>query len=199
MVGTNTKEDDRGRAAILALLFLGLQYVQIKHENLMSAPIETEMNLIITDKSGLLEFLKAQADVKRSQIQFDYYGKPGDKSFYVRVEQRTDAAGTVTRFVTAKGSFVSNDGINQRKEVTLAVPDNAVSDYRDFLELVQLQSRDTKTKTRHAFDIDGLDVTVDEWDTPELGDRLEIEGTDMAKIKDFASRVSAYCQPESSE
>ena len=89
------------------------------HENLMSAPIETEMNLIITDKSGLLEFLKTQADVKKSQIQFDYYGKPGDKSFYVRIEQRTDAAGNVTRFVTAKGSFANNDGINQRKEAMM--------------------------------------------------------------------------------
>ena len=165
----------------------------------MLAPIETEMNLIVRDKPGLLKFLTELAEVRTSRIAFNYYGKPEDATFYVRIEQREDSSGIVTRFVTAKGSFVSDDGINQRKEVTLTIPEDADDDYKAFLEVVGLKPRDIKTKTRHAFKINDLDVTLDEWDTSELGDRLEIEGSDITAIQEFASKLKQFCDDTPSE
>ena len=170
----------------------------ISREKTMSAPIEIEMNLVVKDKKALLEHLAQQVDGVTSRISFNYFGKPNDTSFYVRVEERDEPTG-VSYYLTAKGSFTSSDGINQRKEVTLPLDKDDVENCKALLGIVQLETRDTKTKTRHAFKIDGLDVTLDEWDVASLGDRLEIEGTDEAKIKEFAATVSEYCDPEPSE
>jgi adenylate cyclase class IV len=154
---------------------------------------EIEMNFVVKDKNGLLTHLRTLATETTSEITMTYLGKSGDKNFYIRIEEIKDANGE-RKFLTGKGNFKSVDGINQRKEITLAITENPKK-YVEFLQLIRMELRDSKSKVRHLFKIDGLEVTLDEWNVAELGDRLEIEGESADKVKDFSNTIMQYCDP----
>ena len=126
-----------------------------------------------------------------------YLGEKGNDSFYIRIEEISGQNGNNV-ILTAKGNFTFNDGINQRKEVsiqTLAQPSQCI----EFLTLIGMELRDSKSKSRHCFHVDDLDIVLDEWNVAELGDRLEIEGRDESKIKKFATKIIQYCNPTPSK
>ncbi len=154
---------------------------------------EIEMNFKVLDKEGLLQFLRTLGTETISKIKMIYLGRVGDESFYIRIEEVSDKQGT-KRFLTAKGKFKTAKGIKQRKEVSIPIS-ASTEQYIDFLTLVGMELRDSKFKTRHEFLIDGLRVTLDEWNVDELGDRLEIEGPSELKVKKFASKIISYCNP----
>lgn len=158
---------------------------------------EIEMNFKIIDKDGLLNYLQSLSKKKTQNIKMTYLGKPGDGSFYIRIEEISDENGD-RKVLTAKGNFVSADGINQRKEISIPITE-APEKYIEFLTLIGMEMRDSKSKTRHHFHIDDLEVTVDEWNVEELGNRLEIEGIDESKVKEFAVKVGQYCDPTPSK
>ena len=158
---------------------------------------EIEMNFKVKDKNGLLDFLRGQAKEKVSEIKMTYLGKKNDDSFYIRIEEIKDELGE-RKFLTAKGNFKSEGGINQRKEITLPVTDEPQK-YIEFLQVIGMELRDSKQKIRHQFEIDGLDVTVDEWNVEELGNRLEIEGDSEDKVKQFSEKVTQFCNPNPSD
>jgi len=62
-----------------------------------------------------------------------------------------------------------------------------------------MELRDSKSKIRHHFHIDDLEITLDEWNVEDLGNRLEIEGLDESKVKEFASKIVQYCNPTPSK
>lgn len=155
---------------------------------------EIEMNFVVKDKNGLLAFLKELGQETLSQITMTYLGKSGDESFYIRIEE-IEKEGNITNFLTAKGSFKSDAGVNQRKEVTLPINDDKQK-YIEFLQLIGMELRDTKIKTRHMFKIEDLEITLDEWNVAELGDRLEIEGVSEDKIRSFSAKLLQFCDPE---
>ena len=157
---------------------------------------EIEMNFKVKDKSGLLDFLKSMASEKISEIKMTYLGKK-DENFYIRIEEIKDDAGD-RKFLTAKGNFKSEGGINQRKEITLPVTDDPQK-YIDFLLLIGMELRDSKQKVRHQFKIDDLDITLDEWNVEELGNRLEIEGESEDQVKQFSEKVIQFCESNPSE
>lgn len=154
---------------------------------------EIEMNFRIIDKDALLIYLQSLAQEKIQNIKMTYLGKQGDDSFYIRIEEISDEIGNKT-VLTAKGNFVSIDGVNQRKEISIPITESKEK-YIEFLTLTGMELRDSKSKIRHHFHFDDLEVTVDEWNVSELGDRLEIEGIDEPKVKEFASKVVQYCDP----
>lgn len=158
---------------------------------------EIEMNFKVKDKEGLLAFLRGQSKEVVSEIKMTYLGKEGDDNFYIRIEEIKDDSGE-KKFLTAKGSFKSEGGINQRKEITLPVTDDPQK-YIDFLQLIGMKLRDSKQKVRHQFEIDGLDITIDEWNVEDLGDRLEIEGESEDKVKQFSEKITQFCDPNPSE
>lgn len=158
---------------------------------------EIEMNFRVKDKDGLLAFLRQQAEEKTSDIKMTYLGKKNDDNFYIRIEEIRDDSGE-KKFLTAKGNFKNEGGINQRKEITLPVTEEPQK-YIDFLLLIGMQLRDSKQKVRHQFAMDGLDVTLDEWNVKELGDRLEIEGTSQDKVKEFSEKIIKFCDPSPSK
>lgn len=154
---------------------------------------EIEMNFKIIDKDGLLNYLRSLAGEKTQNIKMTYLGKHGEDSFYIRIEEISDENGD-KKVLTAKGNFVSTDGINQRKEVSIPIAESPEK-YIEFLTLIGMELRDSKSKIRHFFHIDDLDITIDEWNVAELGDRLEIEGTNDLKIRDFANKLTKFCDP----
>ncbi len=158
---------------------------------------EIEMNFKIVDKDGLLNYLRSLADEKTQNIKMTYLGKHGDDSFYIRIEEISDENGDRV-VLTAKGNFVSTDGINQRKEVSIPISEPPEK-YIEFLTLIGMELRDSKSKIRHLFRINDLDITIDEWNVEELGNRLEVEGLDESKVKEFASKVHQYCDPTPSK
>lgn len=158
---------------------------------------EIEMNFKVLNKKGLLLFLSKLAEEKVQDITITNLGKKDDKSFYIRIEEISDSQGA-RKFLTAKGSFVSKDGVNERKEITLSITDKPQS-YIDFLTLIGMELRDTKKKIRHHFNIDNLDITLDEWNVTELGDRVEIEGPNADDVKAFSAKISDFIDPTPSE
>lgn len=158
---------------------------------------EIEMNFKVKDKNGLLAFLKNLANETTSEIKMTYLGKKDDESFYIRIEEIKDASGN-KKVLTAKGNFTSENGINQRKEISLSITENPEK-YIDFLTLIGMELRDSKEKVRHQFNIEGLDITLDEWSVEELGDRLEIEGSSEEKVKEFSEKILQFCDPNPSE
>lgn len=153
---------------------------------------EIEMNFKVKDKKGLLSYLHQQAKETTSHIKMTYLGLKNDDSFYIRIEEIEDDGGK-KKYLTAKGNFRSENGINQRKEISLPISRD-IQQYTDFLLLIGMELRDSKGKIRHKFAIGGLDVTLDEWDVEELGDRLEIEGKSEEKIKKFAQSIIEFCK-----
>lgn len=158
---------------------------------------EIEMNFKVVDKEGLLAFLKSLVEEKTQNIKMTYLGKHGDESFYVRIEEISDEDGD-KKVLTAKGNFVSTDGINQRKEVSIPIT-SSPEQYIEFLTLIGMELRDSKSKIRHHFHIDELEVTLDEWDVEDLGNRIEIESLDESKVKEFAGKIIQYCDPTPSK
>jgi len=158
---------------------------------------EIEMNFKVTNKEGLLVFLKSLGEEKTQDIKMTYLGKQGDESFYIRIEEISDENGD-KKVLTAKGNFVSNDGVNQRKEVSIPIT-SSPEQYIEFLALIGMELRDSKSKIRHHFHIDDLEITLDEWNVEDLGNRLEIEGLDESKVKEFASKIVQYCNPTPSK
>jgi len=154
---------------------------------------EIEMNFKIIDKDGLLNYLRSLTVEKTQNIKMTYLGKHGEDSFYIRIEEISDENGD-KKVLTAKGNFVSTDGINQRKEVSIPIAESPEK-YIEFLTLIGMELRDSKSKIRHFFHIDDLDITIDKWNVEELENRLEIEGVDESKVKEFASKLVQYCDP----
>lgn len=158
---------------------------------------ELEMNFKVIDKIGLLTFLRTFGQEKISNITMTYFGKSGENSFYVRIEEISDENGN-KKVLTAKGNFVTTDGVNQRKEVTIPISESSEK-YIEFLTLIGIELRDSKSKIRHHFHISDLNITLDEWNASELGDRLEIEGLAEEKVKEFSSKVIQFCDPTPSK
>jgi len=158
---------------------------------------EVEMNFKIINKDGLLNYLRTLVTEKTQNIKMTYLGKHGDESFYIRIEEISDKNGD-KKVLTAKGSFVTTDGVNQRKEVSIPISESPEK-YVEFLTLIGMELRDSKSKVRHFFHIDDLDITIDEWNVAELGNRLEIEGLEEGKVKEFATKVIQYCDPKPSK
>lgn len=158
---------------------------------------EIEMNFKVKDKAGLLGFLKNQAEEQVSEIKMTYLGKRDDDNFYVRIEEIKDESGE-RKFLTVKGNFKSEGGVNQRKEITLPITEEPQK-YIDFLLLIGMELRDSKQKVHHQFKIDGLDITLDEWNVVELGDRLEIEGDSEEQVRRFSEKIIQFCDPNPSE
>ena len=157
---------------------------------------EIEMNFKVTNKKGLLAFLRRRADEKVSEIKMTYFDRKNDDSFYIRIEEIKEN-GRERRFLTAKGGFGSENGINKKKEVSIPITEGT-QQYIDFLLIVGMKPDGSKQKIRHYFKIDGLEITLDEWNVEELGDRLEIEGKSENKIKQFSRRVVQFCDPNPS-
>jgi len=158
---------------------------------------EIEINFKVIDKEGLLQFLRSISRETTSKIKMTYLGKPKDDSFYIRIEEISNADGD-KKFVTAKGNFRTVRGVNKRKEITIPFSVSS-KQYIDFLTLIGMKLRDSKSKVRHEFCVDNLKITLDEWGVPELGDRLEIEGPNESAIKEFTSRIVNYCYPTPSK
>lgn len=158
---------------------------------------EIEMNFNIIDKDGLLKYLRSLTGEKTQNIKMTYMGKPGDDNFYIRIEEISDENGD-RKVLTAKGNFVSTNGVNQRKEVSIPINESPEK-YIEFLTLIGMELRDSKSKIRHHFHINDLDVTIDEWNVEELGNRLEIEGSDESKVREFVEKVVQYCDPTPSK
>lgn len=158
---------------------------------------EIEMNFKIINKDGLLSYLRSLVPEKTQNIKMTYLGKHGDDSFYIRIEEISDENGD-NKILTAKGNFVSNDGINQRKEVSILITESPEK-YIDFLTLIGMELRDSKSKIRHYFHIEDLDITIDEWNVTELGNRLEIEGLNEQKVKEFSLKIIQFCDPTPSK
>jgi len=154
---------------------------------------EIEMNFIVKDKKGLLAFLKSQAEEVLSDIKMTYFERKSDASFYIRIEE-IESNGEKRNFLTAKGNFKNEGGVNQRKEISLPLGDSSQK-YVDFLTLIGMEPKGSKQKIRHHFDIDDLEVTLDEWKVADLGDRLEIEGQSEETIKAFSKRIIKFCDP----
>ena len=74
----------------------------------------------------------------------------------------------------------------------MSVEIDDVDFYIKFFKIMGLEYLGSKSKTRHHFDIDNLKITIDEWNTKELGNRLEIEGLDINKIMEFKKKISSY-------
>lgn len=158
---------------------------------------EIEMNFKIINKDGLLSYLRSLTSEKSQKIKMTYLGKQDDESFYIRIEEISDENGE-KKVLTAKGNFVTTDGINQRKEVSIPILESP-DKYIEFLTLISMKLRDSKSKVRHLFHVDDLDITIDEWDVAELGDRLEIEGLNESKVKEFVSKIIQFCDPTPSK
>lgn len=158
---------------------------------------EIEMNFKIIDKDGLLKYLRSLTNEKTQNIKMTYLGKHGDDSFYIRIEEILDENGN-RKVLTAKGNFVSTGGVNQRKEISIPITE-APEKYIEFLTLIGIELRDSKSKIRHHFHVDDLEITIDEWNVEELGNRLEIEGLEESKVKEFAVKVVQYCDPTPSK
>ena len=158
---------------------------------------EIEMNFKVIDKEGLLVFLKSLGEEKTQNIKMTYLGKHGDESFYIRIEEISDENGD-NKVLTAKGNFVSSDGVNQRKEVSIPITFSS-EQYIEFLTLIGMELRDSKSKIRHHFHVDDIEITLDEWDTEDLGNRVEIEGLNESKVKEFANKIVKYCDPTPSK
>ncbi len=157
---------------------------------------EIEMNFKVTNKKGLLTFLRRWADEKVSEIKMIYFDRKNDDSFYIRIEEIKEND-RERRFLTAKGGFRSENEINKKKEVSIPITEDT-QQYIDFLLIVGMKSDGSKQKIRHYFKIDGLDITLDEWNVEELGDRLEIEGKSESKIKQFSRKIVQFCDPNPS-
>ncbi|MBP8591531.1 hypothetical protein KBI33_03680 [Candidatus Shapirobacteria bacterium] len=157
---------------------------------------EIEMNFKITNKKDLLTFLRRWANEKVSEIKMTYFDRKDDDSFYIRIEEIKEN-NKERKFLTAKGEFRSENGINKKKEVSIPITGN-IQQYIDFLLMIGMRSDGAKQKIRHYFKINGLDITLDEWNVEELGDRLEIEGKSEKKIKQFAQRIIQFCDPNPS-
>lgn len=158
---------------------------------------EIEMNFKIIDRDGLLNYLRSLAEENTQKIKMTYLSKHGDDSFYIRIEEISDEKGD-KKVLTAKGSFTTTDGVNQRKEVSIPILESPEK-YIEFLTLIGMELRDSKSKVRHHFHINNLEVTVDEWDVAELGDRLEVEGLDGSIVKEFAAKIVQFCDPTPSK
>lgn len=154
---------------------------------------EIEMNFIVKDKKGLLSFLKKLGKEHLSEIKMTYFERGGDDSFYVRIEEVKDSQGA-REFLTAKGDFENEGGVNRRKEVVLPIGGD-FQKYVEFIALIGMELKGSKQKVRHRFDIDSLEITLDEWNVVELGDRLEIEGESEESIKIFSDRIKSFCDP----
>lgn len=158
---------------------------------------EIEMNFKVKDKSSLLLYLRSFGKEKLSLVKFTYLGRHGDSSFYIRIKE-TKCSGQEKKFLEAKGKFKKAEGVNKREEISLVAQEDNQK-YIDFLLLIGMELRDCKEKIKHEFLIEGLKVTLDEWNVAELGDRLEVEGLDETKVKEFASKIIFYCDPIPSE
>lgn len=174
-----------------------MDIVNKKLHNVSAMAQEIEMNFKVKDKAGLLALLRDQAKEKVSEIKMTYLGKKDDNNFYIRIEEIKDAS-SKKKYLTAKGNFKSEGGVNQRKEITLPVTENPQK-YIGFLQLIGMELRDSKQKVRHEFEIEDIKVTLDEWNVEELGDRLEIEGESEEKVKQFSEKVLQFCDPSPSE
>lgn len=158
---------------------------------------EIEMNFKVINKESLLTLLRSLGEEKTQKIKMTYLGRHEDESFYIRIEEISDGNGD-KKVLTAKGNFVSVNGVNQRKEVSVPVTETPER-YIEFLILIGMELRDSKSKIRHHFHINDLEITLDEWNVTELGDRLEIEGMDESKVKKFAAKIVQFCAPTPSK
>ena len=159
---------------------------------------EIEINRKVLDKEAILRFLGKLAVEKISYITMNYFGREDDKNFYVRIEEIRENSGKVEPGVilTAKGNFTESDGVQKRTEASLSIKKDEKEKCITLLLLIGLKRRDIKSKVRHEFLVDGIIVTVDEWDNPELGDRLEVEGADENTLKKFVAGIDRYLAKE---
>ena len=152
---------------------------------------EIELNFEITDLDGLLKQLKSQSKETTFTVKFHYFESFTDKSFYIRTEE-IECDGSSNKKLTIKYNFNddSNNGLKRRAEMSTEICD--VDYFIKFFSVIGLQYLGSKAKTRHHFNIDNLEVTVDEWNTKELGNRLEIEGHDENKIIAFKDELIKF-------
>lgn len=154
---------------------------------------EIELNLIVKDLNGLLNFLKKKSKDSISNIKFHYFESPDDKSFYIRTEEKR-AGDSLKKLLTIKYNFDDDKitSLNKREEMSVEIKD--VDYYIKFFKIIGLEYLGSKTKKRHLFSVDGLEITIDEWDAKELGNRLEIEGLDIEKIMKFKKEIDLYIE-----
>lgn len=152
---------------------------------------EIELNFPVKDSEGLLNFLRQKGQESILNIKFHYFESPTDKSFYIRTEER-GAENSSKKFLTIKYNINDDkvSGLNKRKEMSIEIKD--IDYYLKFFKIIGLEYLGSKTKKRHLFEIDGMKVTLDEWNTEELGNRLEIEGLNIEKIREFKKEIILY-------
>jgi len=152
---------------------------------------ELEINYKIKDTDGLLADLRKCADGQElvQKITMTYFESPTDKSFYVRIEE-IEVGGNQEKRLTYKHNFMHKDGLKKCDEHSVSIDNKEF--YTNFLQIVGLELINEKSKIRHMFDIDGLTVTVDRWDREDMGDHLEIEGSDEKAIKKLAKGLARF-------
>lgn len=154
---------------------------------------EKEINLTVNNLDGLLDFLRSKASekiVKKSNI---YFESKIDKSYFLRLEN-IETESENRKALTIKYGFNDDDsGMNRRKEMTTPVED--LSFYETMFEVMGLKCESRKSKIRHTFEINGLDISVDEWIDSELGNHVEIEGDNEEEIWKFKEQIDAFVEP----
>jgi len=157
--------------------------------------IELEINFKIKDLAGLIVELRRMADGQETvqEIKMTYFESPTDKSFYVRIEE-IEIRGKKNLFLTYKCNFAREGDLKKCHEDTVEISRRDF--YLNFLQTIGLELINEKTKTRHLFHVDNLTVTVDEWHWGDMGDHLEIEGSDDIEIRRLAQKLKKYGKPD---
>lgn len=142
---------------------------------------EMEFNFTVTDKDSLLHQLRKENKEEILIISHHYFESNADPSFYVRTEEIEKKQKKIKR-LTLKYNINDNKktGINCRSELSINITD--IEPFIKLFKIIGLKYRGSKSKKRHLFRVGKVQVTLDEWNDSNLGDRLEIEGPSLKSL-----------------
>ena len=145
---------------------------------------EYEATFIDVDKDDIRRRLKGigaalvHPEVHQHRITLHPPHEKRAKGVFVRVRDEGDK-------ITMSWKSVKGDAIENQKEVTLVVDNFDAA--MEFLELLGCERKSYQETKRELWQIDGTDVTIDEW--PFLEPMVEIEGSSEESVRRVAASL----------
>lgn len=148
---------------------------------------EVEYSVNIQNPEDIRVFLQTNSPIERViQITRDIYKNSGEYFFKVSREKESD----VTQIIlSVKEDLLTQgiaDGMKIAEEVDVELTEAQLEKFTQIIKMLRFELSSQFTKTRYQYEIDGLMVTIDEYENVT---NLEVEGPSEEAIMAVVNQI----------